>query len=145
MPATKAQTAARVSLANPVLVEVTRGPRVESRHRGAAAVADTSGKLVAAWGQVEEAVYPRSAIKPLQALAVIETGAADAFAMSESEIALACASHSGQPIHTRGGRRLARPHRARGRRPRMRRAPAFPSALGRGADPRGLSALGRSQ
>jgi L-asparaginase II len=100
LPATEAQTAARVSLANPVLVEVTRGPRVESRHRGAAAVADTGGKLVAAWGQVEEAVYPRSAIKPLQALAVIETGAAEAFAMSESEIALACASHSGQPIHT---------------------------------------------
>lgn len=102
MPASEAHPASlTVSLAaNPILVEVTRGPRVESRHRGAAAVADANGRLVAAWGQVEEAVYPRSAVKPLQALAVLETGAADAAGMSEAEIALSCASHSGEPMHT---------------------------------------------
>ena len=85
---------------NPVLAVATRGPIVESWHRGAAAIADAEGKVVSSWGDVERAIYPRSAIKPLQALAVIETGAADAFGMSNAEIALACASHNGEPMHT---------------------------------------------
>ena len=85
---------------NPLLAVATRGPIVESWHRGTAAVADAQGKVVAAWGDVERAVYPRSAIKPLQALALIESGAADAFGLSEAELALACASHSGEPMHT---------------------------------------------
>ena len=51
---------------NPILVEVTRGALVESRHRGAIAVCDAAGKLVAAWGDVDAAVYPRSAFKSLQ-------------------------------------------------------------------------------
>lgn len=85
--------------ANPVLIEIARGALVESRHRGAAAVVDARGKLVAAWGQVDAAAFPRSAIKPLQALAVIESGAADAYALSDAELALACASHSGEPKH----------------------------------------------
>lgn len=81
--------------ANPVLVEVARFPRIESRHRGAAAVVDAGGNLVAAWGDVDRPIYPRSAVKPLQALALIETGAADAFSVDETELALACASHGG--------------------------------------------------
>lgn len=85
--------------ANPVLVVATRGPIIESRHRGAAAVVDRRGKVVSRWGDVEQAVYPRSAIKPLQALAVIETGAADAFGLTDAELALACASHSGESKH----------------------------------------------
>lgn len=84
---------------NPILVEVTRGGQVESRHRGSIAVADASGKLVAAWGDVEAAVFPRSAFKALQAIPLIESGAADAFRVGEDELALACASHSGEAMH----------------------------------------------
>ncbi len=84
---------------NPILVEVTRGGRVESAHRGAIAVSDATGKLVAQWGDVEAAVFPRSAFKSLQALPLVESGAADAFRLSDEELALACASHSGEPMH----------------------------------------------
>jgi len=85
--------------ANPVLVEVTRGGAVESRHRGAFAVVDTDGRLVLSAGRVETPVYPRSTIKPIQALALIESGAAEAFALTDAELALACASHNGEPDH----------------------------------------------
>lgn len=85
--------------ANPVLVEVTRGRTVECRHRGALAVVDAEGKLVHSWGDVARPQFARSAIKPVQALPLIETGAADAFGLSQKEIALACASHSGEPVH----------------------------------------------
>ncbi|MCH7551726.1 MAG: asparaginase [Proteobacteria bacterium] len=85
---------------NPLTVEVTRGGMVESRHRGAAVVIDAKGKAVHAWGEIERTVYPRSAIKPLQALALVETGAAEAFAVTDAELALASASHVGQPQHT---------------------------------------------
>lgn len=84
---------------NPTLVEVTRGDRVESSHRGAIAVADATGRIVAQWGDIEAAVYPRSAFKALQALPLIESGAADAFSIGEEELALACASHSGEAMH----------------------------------------------
>lgn len=85
---------------NPVLVEVTRGALVESIHRGAVAIADADGGLRFALGDVETPVYPRSSLKPIQALPLIESGAADAFALSEEEVALACASHSGEAMHT---------------------------------------------
>jgi len=85
---------------DPVLVEVTRGGRVESRHRGAVAVVDAAGATVLALGDVEMPVFPRSAVKAIQALPLLETGAADRFGLTEAEIALACASHSGEPGHT---------------------------------------------
>lgn len=85
---------------DPVMVEITRGPAVESLHRGCAAVCDASGQLVAAWGDVGRAVFPRSTAKPLQALPLIETGAAERYGVSDLELALACASHSGEPMHT---------------------------------------------
>jgi L-asparaginase II len=87
--------------ANPVVVEVTRGGMVESRHRAAVAVADADGGLVAAWGEVARPIYGRSAIKPLQALPLIETGAADRFALAPADIALACASHAGEDVHVK--------------------------------------------
>ena len=59
---------------NPVLVEVTRGAEVESRHRGAVSVVDAEGTAVAAVGDVECRVYPRSAVKALQALPLVEGG-----------------------------------------------------------------------
>jgi len=84
---------------NPIVVDVTRGDAVESRHRAAAAVVGADGRIVAAWGDVERAIFPRSAVKPLQALALIETGAAERFAVTDAELALACASHGGEPDH----------------------------------------------
>lgn len=87
-------------MANPVLVEITRGDLVESVHRGAVAIADASGALILALGDIETPAYPRSSLKPIQALPLVESGAADAFGLSEEEIALACASHSGEPMHT---------------------------------------------
>ena len=85
--------------APPILAEVTRGTMVESRHRGAAAVVDPTGHVVRAWGDIEALIYPRSSIKPLQALPLVESGAADAFALGDAELALACASHQGEPRH----------------------------------------------
>lgn len=85
--------------ANPVVVEVTRGDAVESRHRAAYAVVDVRGGVALAGGDTAHPVFPRSAVKPLQALALVETGAADAFELGGPEIALACASHAGEPAH----------------------------------------------
>ncbi|MEO1091514.1 MAG: asparaginase [Pseudomonadota bacterium] len=83
----------------PVGVEVWRGTTRESRHRVSVAVADAGGRLVLAIGDVRRPVYPRSALKPIQALPLVETGAADAFGLSDAELALACASHGGEPMH----------------------------------------------
>ena len=84
---------------NPVLVEVLRGSRIESRHRGAVAVLDADGALVFSCGDIDLPVFPRSAIKALQALPLIESGAADRFKLTDQEIALACASHNGEDRH----------------------------------------------
>ena len=84
---------------NPLIVVVTRGSGIESRHRGAAVVVENGGQPIAAWGNVHQPIFPRSAIKPLQALPLIETGAADHFAVTDQEIALACASHGGESGH----------------------------------------------
>jgi L-asparaginase II len=85
--------------ANPVLVQVSRGTMVESRHRGAVAIVDHRGAVVHATGDIEQVIYPRSAIKPLQALLLVESGAAEAVRLGDAEIALACASHSGEIRH----------------------------------------------
>jgi L-asparaginase II len=86
-------------MTNPILIEVTRGPLVESWHRGAIAVAAPSGALALQLGDIERPVYPRSAIKALQALPLLETGAADRFGFGAPEIALACGSHAGTEKH----------------------------------------------
>src|SRR5882757_509885 len=64
-------------MANPVLVEVLRGDLVESRHEGSVAVFDAAGKSVLAIGDVDQPVFPRSAVKAIQALPLVESGAAD--------------------------------------------------------------------
>ena len=84
----------------PVAVEVTRGGAVESRHRASAVVVDAGGKVMRQWGNIDQAVFPRSAIKSIQALPLIETGAAEAYDLGDSEIALACASHGAESFHT---------------------------------------------
>lgn len=86
---------------NPILVEVTRGQQVESRHRGMAVVVDGDGKTVMALGEVGTPVFPRSANKSMQALALVESGAADRYGFGDKELALACSSHSAEPEHVR--------------------------------------------
>ena len=88
-----------VPVAEP-LVQVTRGAITESRHRGHVVAVDGDGKIVAQLGAPETVTYLRSSAKPHQALPLIVSGAADHFGFTEKEIALACASHSGEPIHT---------------------------------------------
>ncbi|NCT83663.1 MAG: asparaginase [Comamonadaceae bacterium] len=84
---------------NPVLIEVLRGDSVESRHAGALAIVDASGAVHTALGDIHRPVFPRSAVKLLQALPLVASGAADAYGLTDAELALACASHSGEPAH----------------------------------------------
>ncbi|MGV1835173.1 asparaginase [Agrobacterium rhizogenes] len=86
-------------MSNPVCVEVTRGNLVESRHRGSVAVVDGDGKLVFSLGDIENGVFPRSACKAMQALPLVESGAADAYGFGNKELALACSSHNGEDEH----------------------------------------------
>jgi L-asparaginase II len=86
-------------MSNPVCVEVTRGNLVESRHRGSVAVVDGDGKLVFSLGDIEGGVFPRSACKAMQALPLVESGAADAYGFGDKELALACSSHNGEDEH----------------------------------------------
>ncbi|MGB3644869.1 MAG: asparaginase [Mesorhizobium sp.] len=84
---------------NPVLVEVLRGAHVESAHRGSVAVFDGDGKPVWELGDTVRPVFPRSAVKAIQALPFVESGAADAYGFGQRELAFACASHSGEAAH----------------------------------------------
>ena len=93
------ETASNTPAENPLLVEVTRGNMVESCHRASYAVCDSEGRVVLSAGQFERPVYGRSALKPLQAIPLVETGAAARWDLSDAEIAVACASHNGEPRH----------------------------------------------
>ena len=85
---------------HPILrVEVTRGAHVESLHHVDAVVCDCHGATVESWGETTQPVFPRSAVKPIQALPLVESGAAETFGLGDTELALACASHGGQPDH----------------------------------------------
>jgi len=86
-------------MTNPVLVEVVRGSLLESEHRGRVAVIDADGNAVLRLGDVARPVFPRSAVKPLQALPLVESGAADRFGFGDGELAVASASHTGEPAH----------------------------------------------
>lgn len=86
-------------MTNPVLVEVTRGALVECQHRGALAVVSASGDSLLELGDIARPVYPRSAVKALQAIPFIESGAAAHFGFGWREMALAAASHAGSERH----------------------------------------------
>jgi L-asparaginase II len=81
------------------LVEVWRGPIVESRHNGHLIAVDGNGKTLAALGTPDTVTYIRSSGKPFQAIPLVASGAADRFGFTEKEIAIACGSHSGEEIH----------------------------------------------
>lgn len=80
-------------------VEVTRNDTVESRHFGAAVVCDFKGSVVESWGDINKLIFPRSALKPMLAIQLVESGAADHYALSDAELSLACSSHQGEPMH----------------------------------------------
>ena len=80
-------------------IEITRGSVVESVHSAAVAVADSRGRLVARLGGIDHAVFLRSSAKPLQAMAVIESGAAERFSLTPAELSLMAGSHSSEAVH----------------------------------------------
>lgn len=84
----------------PVLVDFTRGPLLESRARGWICVVDSDDKLLFSKGDPTYVTYLRSTAKPLQAVSVLTSGAAERFRLSDREIALICGSHSGEDCHT---------------------------------------------
>lgn len=84
----------------PILVEVRRGAIVESRHRGVIVVTDPAGEVITGLGNDAFVTSTRSTIKPIQAIPFILSGAADHFSVDERELAVVCASHEGEPIHT---------------------------------------------
>lgn len=86
---------------NPILVELQRGDMVESAHAGAFAVLDADGGTVLSVGDIDRPVYARSAVKMLQALPMVESGAPERLGLTDTELALCCASHNGEPEHVR--------------------------------------------
>jgi len=85
---------------NPVVGRVWRGGAVESVHRGSWVVADAAGDVLAGAGDHGHAYYARSTVKALQALPLLESGAAERFDLTDRELALALASHNGEARHT---------------------------------------------
>ena len=85
--------------ANPILAEAVRGNWVENRHRGAYVVVDADGRIIASAGDIERPIFPRSAIKSMQALPIFARQAEGKFHHTEEELALACASHHGEDVH----------------------------------------------
>jgi L-asparaginase II len=88
--------------ADPIVVEVVRNGQVESVHHGRVAVTAPDGGLVGSIGATDAPIYPRSALKPLQALAMV----ADGLDLPDDLLALVAASHSGEQIHLDGTRRI---------------------------------------
>ncbi len=88
------------------LVEISRGEIVESIHFGAFVVVDSSGQILAGEGNAEMMTYPRSSMKPLQALPILEMGVDEAYHLTDQEIAIMCASHAGTDLHVEVLKRL---------------------------------------
>jgi L-asparaginase II len=78
------------------LAEIHRGGHLESIHHGVAVVADAEGRILLSWGDPSFVTFPRSSLKPFQAIPLVESGAADAAGLTEEHLALACASHAAE-------------------------------------------------
>ena len=89
----------QIPIAEP-LVEVRRGAITESRHRGHIAVVKPDAQILFYLGAPENVTFLRSSAKPFQAIPLLTSGAADHFGFTDEEVALACGSHNGEPIHT---------------------------------------------
>lgn len=83
------------------MVEIHRGPVLESWHAGHAVICDGTGQAVDVWGDPTTVVLPRSSSKMLQALPLVASGAARSVGLDAVRLALACASHKGAPLHVR--------------------------------------------
>lgn len=81
------------------MVELWRGGMLESSHVGHAVVCNAEGEVVQSWGDGDAVIFPRSSCKMIQALPLIESGAADAAGLTERQVAFACASHMGAALH----------------------------------------------
>jgi L-asparaginase II len=81
------------------MVELWRGSLLESTHRGHAVICDAAGQILEAWGDPGRVIFPRSSAKMMQALPLIESGAADAYGLTQAQLALSCASHQGSHLH----------------------------------------------
>ncbi|MGZ3780146.1 MAG: asparaginase [Pseudobdellovibrionaceae bacterium] len=81
-------------------VQIIRGNGVESEHQVDAVVVNSSGDVLRCWGNAERVIYPRSSIKSIQAIALVESGAIEKFNLNEKHLAVACASHNGESKHT---------------------------------------------
>ena len=90
-----------MKLSETLLIDVIRGNLVESAHQCDGVVVNAAGDTIMAWGEPEREMYARSSIKPVQALPLIESGAADHYGFSPAEVALSCASHNSETIHVR--------------------------------------------
>jgi L-asparaginase II len=88
-----------MKLSESLRIDILRGNLAESEHLCDGVVVNAAGEIIMAWGEENREIYARSAIKPVQALPLIESGAADHFGFSDSEIALACASHNSEAAH----------------------------------------------
>jgi hypothetical protein len=87
------------------LAVATRGGTVESIHFGSVAVADRTGRVVRSAGDPNALTFTRSALKPVRALPFVACGGIERFGFSPPQVALLCASHSGEPRHVDGQRR----------------------------------------
>jgi L-asparaginase II len=88
------------------LVETTRGGTTECVHYGSIAVVDTKGRLISAVGDPDSLNFTRSALKPLQALPFVEDGGLGRYGFTSHELALMCASHSGEAVHVAIAQRI---------------------------------------
>jgi L-asparaginase II len=129
-----------VSNVQPDLVHALRGGITESIHRGAIAIVDADGALVQSLGEVDRPIFPRSACKVLQALPLVASGAADAFGLSDEELALACASHGGDARHVAAAARTGPAMMARSRCWRAQALSPGPCTTTAPANTRALSA-----
>lgn len=82
-----------------LFVEVTRNDAVESQHFGAAVVCNVKGDVIESWGNIENLIFPRSALKPMQAIQLVESGASEHYELNNAELSLACSSHQGEKMH----------------------------------------------
>ena len=84
---------------NPILATATRSGLVEAEYRGTICIVNAKGRRLFEWGDANAYTYPRSAMKLIQVLPLLESGAADQFGFSDDEIAVMCASHSSEQRH----------------------------------------------
>lgn len=89
-----------------VVASVYRGAIIDLTHQGHIAVMNCEGELLHSYGDAKRVSYIRSCAKPLQALVALESGAVEAYGISEQELALFCASHNGEAIHTQSVKRI---------------------------------------